>query len=145
MQEERQNSIVVNMVVPSFIIDIGCSHRTYSQAAAYNQIIVGDSTVEVEFTENGSPWNIPVAADFNMTLVAREVGTGVLVTSTGWLLSGVNKIILDVDTADPDVLSYLGTSRGKEVVIEVNRTDADNEQTLARWTLMVWAAGDLTP
>jgi hypothetical protein len=133
------------MVVPSFIIDIGCSHRTYSQAAAYNQLIVGDQTVEIEFTEDGSPWNIPVAADFNATLVAREVGTGVLVTSTGWLLSGVNKITLDIDTTDADVLAYLGTARGKEVVIEVSRTDAGNEQTLARWILMVWASGDLTP
>jgi len=132
-------------VTATFTIDIHPSIRTATNDVADNQLVYADHSVQVTFEDNGVAWAVPAGSTWELVLVNREDPvSGVLARSTAFAPApddAESVFVFSLPTNTVELREYLADSRGKNVIVELVRTDLTVEQTVARWTVTAWNQG----
>jgi hypothetical protein len=132
-------------ITAHFTVDIAPSIRTAVNDAAFNQLIYADQLVEVDFLENGTAWAPPTGSTWELVLVNRESPTsGVLARSSAFTPapnSVATSLTFTISTNTVELKAYLADSRGKNLIVELTRTDASPDQTFVRWFVTMYSQG----
>jgi hypothetical protein len=127
------------MTAPAYAIDIDPAVRRLLGMTKTNLIIVGDSEIYVEFYNNGTPWNIPIASSFVLSICGRETSYDSLADSSYFTITGTNELKFTINSTL--LIPWLNGRRQAEAIVEVVIDDPGDKQTLARWPVLVFSQG----
>lgn len=132
-------------VTATFTIDIHPNLRTTTGDVADNQLVFADHSVEITLEDAGVAWPAPTGSTWELVLINREDPvSGVLARSSAFTPAPddvENVFVFSISTNTVELRDYLADSRGKQVIVELVRTDLTTEQTVARWTVTCWNQG----
>jgi len=132
-------------ITARFTCDIDPGIRTTTSDPRQNQLVYADHSIEITFQQAGVLWAPPTGSTWEIVLVDREDPTGGVLARSSAMTpapnSALNVFVFSIATNTVELRAYLDSSRGKNTIVELVRTDPVVPQTFCRWFVTCWNQG----